>query len=136
MQVDWQDVARRLFYADTDFEGRLPPDDPMSWEVFSAWLKMSYTSPFLVKQQIDLLSAFRQTPGQATLSFNHVTEYKVQIQRTKDLSEGFPVSACEDFNGIVWRRRYLASLLPSVRGVVEKFSLKRPCACIRTFDPR
>jgi hypothetical protein len=119
LRIDWVNLARRLFYAETDLEGRLPMDDPMSWMVFSAWLKMEFTSPNLVKRQIDFLTSFRQLAGQSTREFN--TNYRVQMQRTKDLSEVYPASAQEDFDGIVWRKRYLDSLLPAVRSVVEKF---------------
>ena len=99
--------------------GTLPDDDPLSWAVFSEWLRFQFTDVSLVSQQLKFLIALRQQPGVITTLFN--STYLVQKKRLEDLSLVLPEHARENFDSVEWRKRYLQSLLPSVRSIVNHF---------------
>ncbi|MGB1597210.1 MAG: hypothetical protein ACPIOQ_30905, partial [Promethearchaeia archaeon] len=63
-QVPWDNVMHRLQnYDDIRADGTLPDQDPMSWAVFSAWLKFQFTSADLVRKQLQLIIHLRQKSG-------------------------------------------------------------------------
>ena len=130
---NWDNHLEVLHNSEVDFNGDLPSNHPMNWtNVFCVWLNVEFTDSGLVYKQFDFVRQLRQVTGQSTASFN--IQYKLQLERLRDLQTSLPEDERERFNSAKWRQYYMRSLLPPVSLTVTKYLREETARQLNALD--